>query len=212
MWLSSEQAERCESTTFNPKEKPIYSSIINDRLFKLYRGLKVESKEVNWFKICDMILNNLCNGSKESLVYVLKWSALAVQKPWIKCVTALVFQGPQGSGKETFANTLMGRLFGISLHYSHVINVEHLVGNFNGIVATSILIVLDERLFPGNHTHASVLKSLLHDKQKLLRQMYKDAVMIPCFDHITTNSNDSFCVKADKDDRSYAILTVSNKN
>ena len=35
--------------------------------------------------------------------------------------------------------------------------------------------------------------------------------MIPCFDHIIMNSNDSFCVKAEKDDRSYAILTVSNR-
>ena len=106
----------------------------------------------------------------------------------------------------------MGSFFGKGLHYSHVVNAEHLCGKFNGIVATSILIVLDECLFPGNHTHASVLKSLLHDEQKLLRQLYKDAVMIPCYDHVIINSNDSFCVKAEKDDRSYAIFTVSNKN
>jgi hypothetical protein len=106
----------------------------------------------------------------------------------------------------------MGSFFGKGLHYSHIVNAEHLCGKFNGIVRTSILIVLDECLFPGNHTHASVLKSLLHDEQKLLRQLYKDAVMIPCYDHIIINSNDSFSVKAEKDDRSYAILSVSNKN
>ena len=116
-----------------------------------------------------MIFKNLCNGSEESLEYVLKWSALAVQKPWIKCVTALVFQGPQGSGKGTFANTLVGSFFGKGLHFSKIVNAEHLCGKFNGIVATSILIVLDECLFPENHTHASMLKSLLHDEQKLLR-------------------------------------------
>jgi hypothetical protein len=106
----------------------------------------------------------------------------------------------------------MGSFFGKGLHYSRIVNAEHLVGQFNGIVATSILIVLDECLYAGNHTHSSVLKSLLHDEQKLLRQLYKDAVMIPCYDHIIINSNDSFCVKSEKDDRSYAVLSVSNKN
>ena len=135
-----------------------------------------------------------------------------MQLPWKKTVTALVFQGPQGSGKGTFANSIMGSYFGKGLHYSHIVNTEHLCGKFNGIVATSVLIVLDECLFPGNHTHASVLKSLLHDEQKLLRQMYKDAVMIPCYDHIIISSNESFAVKTEKDDRSYAILSVSNRH
>ena len=116
-----------------------------------------------------MILQNLCNGNAESFDYIMKWSALCLQMPWVKCVTALVLNGPQGSGKGTFANTLMGSFFGKGLHYSHIVNAEHLCGKFNGIVATSILIVLDECLFPGNYTHASVLKSLLHDEQKLLR-------------------------------------------
>ena len=211
MWLTSEEAERCDATTFDPKKGQIYESKFNNRLFNLYRGLQVQPKEGKWSKIKDMLLQNLCNGSEESLEYVLKWSALCVKKPWVKVVTALVFNGPQGSGKGTFSN-IMGSFIGKGLHYSHIVNAEHLCGKFNGNVATSLLIVLDECLFPGNHTHASVLKSLLHDEQKLLRQLYKDAVMIPCYDHVIINSNDSFCVKAGKDDRSYAIFTVSNKN
>lgn len=39
MWLSSEQAERCDATTFNPRENQIYLSKFNDRMFNLYRGL-----------------------------------------------------------------------------------------------------------------------------------------------------------------------------
>lgn len=91
-----------------------------------------------------MILQNLCNGSEESLEYVLKWPALAIQKSWAKCVTALVFQGCQGSGKGTFANTLMRSFFRKGLHYCHIVNAEHLCGKFNEIVSTSPLIVLDE--------------------------------------------------------------------
>jgi hypothetical protein len=111
MLLTSEEAERCDATTFNPKKGQIYESKFNNRFFDLYRGLQVQAKEGHWSKIRDMILNNLCNSSEESLEYFLKWSALTVQKPWIKCVTALVFNGPQGFGKGTFANTLMGSFF-----------------------------------------------------------------------------------------------------
>lgn len=164
MWLSSEQAECCNAATFNPREKQIYLSKYNDRLFNLYRGLQVTPKEGDWFKIKNMILQNLCNGNGESFNHILKWAALAVQMPWKKCVTALVFQGSQGSGKGTFANTLMGSFFGKCLHYSHIVNTEHLCGKFNGIVSTPVLIVLNKCLFPENHTHASVLKSLLHDE------------------------------------------------
>ena len=148
IWLTSEEAERCDATTFDPKKGQIYESKFNNRLFNLYRGLQVQAKEGHWSKIRDMILNNLCNSSEESLEYLLKWSALTVQKPWIKCVTALVFNGPQGLGKGTFANTLMRSSIGKGLHYSHIVNAEHLCGKFNGIVATSLLIVLDECLFP----------------------------------------------------------------
>ena len=159
-----------------------------------------------------MLLEDLCGGNAEVLEYVLKWSALAVQKPWKKCVTALVFQGPQGCGKGTFANQLVGSFFGKGLHYSHIVNAEHLCGTFNGIVATSILVVLDECIYPGNHSHASVLKSLLQDEQKILRNLYKDAVMIPSYDHVIINSNESFCVKAEKGCRSYATVLVSSRH
>ena len=89
-------------------------------------------------------------------------------------------------------------------------NPEHLVGTFNGLVATSVLIVLDECLFPGNHTHASVLKSLLHDEQKVLRQLFKDAVMVPCYDHVIVLSNDAFAFRMEKDDRSGAGITAKD--
>ena len=136
-----------------------------------------------------MIPNNLCNGSNEPLKYLLKWPALCLKRPWVKCVTALVFQGPQGCGKDTFANTLMGSFWGKGLHCSHIMNADHLCGTFYGIVSTSIFIVLDECIFPGNHSNARVLKSLFHDEQKMLRQLYKNAVMSPLFDHLIISSN-----------------------
>ena len=159
-----------------------------------------------------MLLEDLCGGSAEVLEYVLQWSAMALQKPWKKCVTALVFQGRQGCGKGTFFNQLMGSYFGKGLHYSHIVNVEHLCETFNGIVATSILVVLDECIYPENHSHASMLKSLLHDEQKILRNLYKDVVMIPSYDHVIINSNEAFCVKAEMDCRSYATVSASSRH
>ena len=56
MWLSSEQAERCNAATFNPRQKQIYLSKLNDRLINLYRGLQATPKEGDWSKIKDMII------------------------------------------------------------------------------------------------------------------------------------------------------------
>ena len=81
MWSSSEQAERSNAATSNPREKQIYSFKLNDRLLNLYRGLQVQPKEGQWSNIKDMTLQNLCNGSEESSDYVLNWAALAVQMP-----------------------------------------------------------------------------------------------------------------------------------
>lgn len=128
----------------------------------------------------------------------------------MKCVGALFFCGGQGVGKETFSNTLMGSSFGKIVHFTHVVNADHVVDNFNSLLPMSLLVVLDKCIFPGNQSHAIILKSLLHDKQKVLRQLHKDAVVVASYDHLIINSNNQFCARLDKDDRSYACMSIKN--
>jgi hypothetical protein len=160
--------------------------------------------------IKDFILKGLCAGSIDTFQCVMNWSALAAQKPWVKCVSALVFCGGQGVGKGIFSNQLLRSFFGKGVHFAHVVNAEHVVGNFNSLLEMSLLVGLDKCIFPGNRSHASILKSLLHDEQKVLRQLHKDAVIVASYDHLIINSNNQFCARLDKDDRSYACMSTKN--
>ena len=88
-----------------------------------------------------VLREGICNGIPEEYEYLINWMAFCVQFPQIKPETAIVLQGGQGVGKGKTVN-VFGKLFGI--HYMHVTNTHHIVGNFNCHLRSALLVFMDE--------------------------------------------------------------------
>jgi len=123
---------------------------------------------------------------------------------------APVIRGPQGTGKGTLANELMGSYFGMGLHFVHCSNPDHVLGEKNGLLATAVFTSLDECFQRGDHKSKQVLKSLLTEQYATLRKLFCDAVNIRTFNHLIISSNEDFCVYQDHDDRRFAVMDVKD--
>jgi putative DNA primase/helicase len=56
------------------------------------------------FELCSVALNKPMSGEKDVYKWVLQWLAYPIQHPGEKLDTALIFHGPQGTGKNLFFN------------------------------------------------------------------------------------------------------------
>lgn len=92
------------------------------------------------------LLHHLCGacGSDEevaqAMAWVLRWLALPLQQPGTKMRTALVFHGPQGSGKNLFFEGV-GQLYG---RYHVVVGQDQLEDKFNDWASQKLLVIGDE--------------------------------------------------------------------
>ncbi len=137
-------------------------------------------------------------------LYVRKWLAHLVQKPWI-IATALVLRGKQGTGKGTFV-TAIGKLFGP--HFAPLASLDQILGRFNSHLKNAILIFADEAIWGGNKREVGALKSLITEPRLFIEAKGKDGYWIDNFKHLIVSSNEDWAVHLDPDDRRFFVLDV----
>jgi len=148
----------------------------------------------------------ICSGNEAHYLYVRKWLAHLVQKPWI-IATALVLRGKQGTGKGTFVDAI-GKLFGT--HYAPLSNLDKILGKFNSHLKNAILIYADEAIWGGNKKEIGALKALITEPKMFIEAKGKDGYWIDNFKHLIVSSNEDWAVHLDPDDRRFFVLDVSD--
>ena len=108
-----------------------------------WKGYTVESKPGDWSKTQAFILDVVCSGDTEVNEWVLDWCAALFQQPGRHGETALVLVGPEGIGKNVFAETLLGHTFD-GRHFRITPHVNQVLGEFNDMLSGCCLLVLDE--------------------------------------------------------------------
>ena len=104
-----------------------------------FTGLAMQPKAGDCVPILDL-LKHLCNEDDEAFVWVLRWLALPLQQPGTKMRTALVFHGPQGSGKNLFFE-ILARMYG---RYAKVVGQDQLEDKFNDWASQLLFAIGDE--------------------------------------------------------------------
>ena len=130
-----------------------------------------------------------------------------VQKPRELPGTAIVLLGRQGVGKGFFMQQ-MGAL--IAHHYVQITQSKHLTGSFNAHLANALLVFADEGSFTRAHA-ANVLKSRISEPTFLMEQKGIDAVPVANFMRLVIASNEEHVIRAQFDERRYAVLSVSDE-
>lgn len=157
------------------------------------------------------LLEYLCSeeeSRREVFEWVLKWLAYPIQHPGAKMRTALVFHGPQGTGKNLFFEAVMA-IYG---EYGRIVDQAAIEDKFNDWASRKLLMIADEVV---------ARQELYHVKNKLksfvtgewIRINPKNVAAHDERNHVNLVflSNESQPLVLEKDDRRYTVIHTPEK-
>lgn len=213
LWFSSPKRASYNSVELVPGKKA------PPGVYNLWRGFKcqpidleteVVTKEmqegVSMFK--EHLLKNICLGNEELARWVMGYFAHLVQKPYEKPLTALVFKGKKGVGKNALIDRI-GNLF--NGHYLLTSNKRYLTSNFNKHLANLILFVLDEAFWSGDKQAEGILKDLITGNTHLIEHKGREMFSTPNVLRVCIIGNEEWVVPASEDERRFAVFNVGDE-
>ncbi len=163
---------------------------------------------------CDTLielLEYLCSDEenyRQVFDWVLKWIAYPIQHPGAKMRTALIFHGPQGTGKNLFFEAVMS-IYG---EYGRIVDQAAIEDKFNDWASRKLLMIADEVV---------ARQELYHVKNKLksfvtgewIRINPKNVAAHDEKNHVNLVflSNESQPLVLEKDDRRYTVIHTPEK-
>jgi hypothetical protein len=136
------------------------------------------------------------------------WLAMLFQKPDSKPGSTVVITGEKGTGKSTlfdYINQLLGRC-GITVSQR-----KQIVGQFNGHLATTLLMVCEEAFWAADPQAEGVLKDMITNKSVLIEKKGYDPIQSQNYTRLALISNNEWVVPATlKDERRFFVLRCSS--
>lgn len=199
----SHKTKRLHGIIFDPREKPG----IGEEYYNLWKGWKYEPIEgpVDFFL---HLVNVNCSHNKELSEYMLNYFAHAIQYPYKQPMTSLVIRGEQGTGKGTL---IVDTILALSNNSKHLNDLSQMVGDFNGYMADSFFVCMDECSFGGNIKEANKLKTFISEKSRIINDKMKTAYKVDAYSRSFILSNNDFIVNVEASDRRYIISECSSE-
>ena len=163
---------------------------------------------------CDCLLElleYLCSEEENHRTvfeWVSKWIAYPIQHPGAKMRTALVFHGPQGTGKNLFFEAVMA-IYG---EYGRIVDQAAIEDKFNDWASRKLLMIADEVVARNELYHVkNKLKSFVTGEW--IRINPKNVAAHDEKNHVNLVflSNESQPLVLEKDDRRYTVIHTPEK-
>lgn len=200
-WLSwRDRRQYLDGVVFDPEKNH------GPNVYNLWTGWPIQPAQGDWSVLRDHIYEVLCSGNDSWFAYVMGWLARLAQRPASPGEVALVFRGPQGSGKTVFGEAVR-RMCG--RHGLTVSSPGALTGRFSGHLEALILLVADEAVFAGDRAAKARLKSILTDPTILIEDKFLRAEARPNYMHVIMTTNSEWAVPAEQGDRRFAVFDTS---
>lgn len=203
IWLKSPRRRKYRGIIFDPT-----TTISNGQYYNLWKGFTRTATQGDCSLYWAHVKENICKGDQELYLYVRKWLAYIFQHP-DQVHTALVLQGSQGVGKNSFVEPL-GVLLGS--HYALLSGINELVSNFNYHLKNTVLIHANEALWGGNKKDLGTVKAMITEQDCVIEGKGKDRIRVRNFKHIILSSNEDWPVHLDPDDRRFLVIRVSEQH
>lgn len=213
LWLEWEKRRTYRSVVFAPGKK------MPKDVYNLFRGwafnpvrtqwedlLENHDKPVegDWSMLRGHIFQNICESNEEYFEWFMTWLAQIFQKPHMKPGSTVVITGEKGTGKSTlfdYINQLLGRC-GITVSQR-----KQIVGQFNGHLATTLLMVCEEAFWAADPQAEGVLKDMITNKSVLIEKKGYDPIQSQNYTRLALISNNEWVVPATlKDERRFFVL------
>lgn len=156
------------------------------------------------------LLEHLCSlsaptaeGCEAIYRQVLQWCALIVKQPGTKMRFALVFHGPQGTGKNMFFDTFR-KILG---PYGKMVGQAELEDKFNSYMSGKLLLVANEVMTRAELFHGkNKLKWVITEDEIPIRGMHQETRWESNHANLVFLSNEIQPLALDKDDRRHLVV------
>jgi hypothetical protein len=140
VWLNHQRGRQHDQLVYRP---PGSGLTLDPRDLNGWKGLTVTPQAGSWSRTQDFIWTIVCQHDRALYEWILDWMAAVFQRPGQHADTAIVATGHEGTGKNFFADTVIGRCFD-ARHARVTTHVRQVLGEFNAILSGLCVLVLDE--------------------------------------------------------------------
>ncbi|MES2685528.1 MAG: primase-helicase family protein [Pseudomonadota bacterium] len=156
------------------------------------------------------LLHHLCSESESEhatvddvIRWVLCWIALPLQKPGAKLATALVFHGPQGTGKNLFFDVVR-KMFG---KYGVMVGQNELEEKFNDWLSGKLMVIGNEVVTRQELFHnKNKLKWIISEEQIPIRAMQQSVRWEKNHANLVFLSNEQMPLVLEDNDRRHLVV------
>lgn len=209
LWLGSDERWMvfAEDVMFEPGKD------LGPHRINLFAGMPVEplEGELGECEVMLELLRYLCStseapgmGPEDIVDWVLCWLALPLQRPGAKLATALVFHGPQGTGKNLFFDCIRD-LYG---DYGVMVGQTELEEKYNAWLSAKLFIVGDEVVSRQEmYKEKNRLKWIISQENKIpIRSMHADTRWESNHANLAFLSNEGQPLALEPGDRRFMVV------
>lgn len=179
-------------------------------LCNLYGGWPTVPKQGDCSKLLEL-LRYLCSEETNAdavFDWVIKWLAYPIQHPGAKMQTALVFHGPQGTGKNLFFESIMA-IYG---EYGRIVDQAAIEDKFNDWASRKLFMIADEVVARTELYHVkNKLKSFVTGEWIRINPKNVSAHDEKNHVNLVFLSNEAKPLVLEDDDRRYLIIHTPEK-
>jgi putative DNA primase/helicase len=176
----------------------------------LYGGWPTEPKKGDCSKILEL-LGYLCSNevaAEDVYSWVIRWLAYPIQHPGAKMQSALVFHGPQGTGKNMFFETIMA-IYG---EYGRIVDQAAIEDKFNDWASRKLFLIADEVVARSELFHVkNKLKSFVTGEWIRINPKNVSAHDERNHVNLVFLSNEATPLVLEHDDRRYMVVHTPEK-
>lgn len=200
-WLTHPHAQRFGQLLFRPGADRVVRSDQGRLALNMWTGFRDhEPGNVQPFlDLTDFLFQNLPPEIRD---IPLKLMAYKAQNPQEKIPIALVFLGPQGSGKTMWADIIRRGM----MPYSQVVNPSAFKGVFQGWMEKSLLVVVNEAKGEDINEASEELKALISDERREMNEKFRPARQINTYFQFIITSNKRAVGSFSADDRRMFVV------
>lgn len=156
----------------------------------------------------DLLHDVICGGDDRKAEWLLHWFANIVRDPMEKSLTAPVLIGVEGAGKSLLLG-YFGRILGRA--YTVITKEQHIYGQFNAHLGSTLLLHSEEALYGGDRKHAGIIRSLITDEWSIFEQKGIDAFQVRNYLRLVLTSNEAHAAPAKPGDRRYSVYDIGER-
>ncbi len=214
MWKVSEKRRTVlqSEVVFDP------TNTCSDRCINLYDGFATTPTPSTDEDVAVMLelLRHLCGNCAtdatsidDVMRWVLCWLALPLQRPGAKLKTALIFHGPQGTGKNLFFDAVRA-IYG---KYGVMVGQNELEEKYNAWISAKLMIIGNEVVTRQELYHnKNKLKWVVTEEQIPIRAMQSDVRWESNHANVVFLSNESMPLVLEDDDRRHLVVYTPQAN